>query len=122
MDESDLQEIAQRACKFLDIPFVKIIVKGGACRGYAKPKMGRATVPAWALKIHDGYAVYYTLHKLVHFKVWKHGTVFRAVEQKLCGQFQILLEYRRVYPNAVIYNGEKISCTRKDIIKKLTES
>jgi predicted metal-dependent hydrolase len=115
MEEGDLQEVAAKACEHLGIPTVRIVVKGGALRGRAKIKKNIATVPAWALKLHPGYAVYYTLHELSHFKVWRHGPAFQEVEQELCGQFEILLKYRRVFPDAINWKGEHISCTKKDI-------
>ena len=117
MDETYLQTVATEACDFLGIPAVKITVKGGVRRGRAHIKNNTATVPAWALKLHIGYAIYYTLHETVHFRMWKHGPEFQALERDLCAHFGIILFYRRVFPDALVWEGKHISCAKKDIKK-----
>lgn len=75
-------------------------------RGWAHPSKGYFTIPLWATKQHQAYAIAYVIHELSHFAPSKyqmngqkwltrgHGKTLRVVESETAEKFGLRLVYR----------------------------
>ena len=77
--------------------------------GRANWKTNSITVPKWAGKIGESYALYYSLHELTHYvngKLSGHGEFFKRMEDKILSLWGLSIKRAKCYPKELYANGQ----------------
>jgi hypothetical protein len=84
--------------------------------GRANWKTSKISVPLWAVKIGEHYAMYYALHELTHYYngfLSGHGPLFQSIEDKLLSLWSMSIERAKAYPKRLYANGEEKPTLKK---------
>ena len=113
MREHDLQALADLITEHFHSRSVIVKLKT-VNRGHAHFDTRLVSIPKWAGKRGEQFAIYYVVHEACHviaFDLWRittHGDLFKNIEKQALALWGLTIEYKRAYPAALSANGERV--------------